>query len=123
MPRRTKQKGKYAKNEFEFKNVDFTAAETDHIVSYVESRTLVLEDAILCCVDQNYKISFGYNSWSLMYTGSITCKDDNSPAYNKCFVYEHTDVSRLGQVMAYLVEEVLVNGGALDVTQKPVNDW
>lgn len=118
-----RQPGRYAKNKFEFVNVDFTPQEKEEVLSWCDERNINLEDAIMDLAAQRYKVSFSFNSWTAQYVMAVTGKDAERPAFNRCIVYEHIDISRLVQVFMYLLERHLENEVYYEDDHRRVNDW
>ena len=104
----TKSKSRGKKFSFKgFVNLEFTVDQRTNILAWMENFGEEPVDALVVLVEAMWKFSLGWDTYHGAYQLSITCHDDTSSYFGRCFTLKHVDPGRGILVLRYIYDSQL----------------
>lgn len=101
-----------SKRKFEFKgfvNLEFSNDERDEITRWMEEFGEGPVDASVILVEAMWKVSLSWDSYHGAYQLAITCHEEGSTYYGRCFAMKHVDLARGLLILRWFYDEKLKN--------------
>lgn len=109
MPRKAKDEPKNGFGEYKPFYVDFSIAERDKIITYLQGKDISWSDLCIELLDQKFKVSISWSDYQNTHYCTLTPHKANKGIYSN-YIIRHNDFDRLVGIVRYFVDNHVDDG-------------